>query len=524
MAPQPTTTDSQGGSTARTAPGGSLADQDTGPWQSVPERAPERDLIAAVVYYNSARQLFGAAAAQPTLGKYPLERVLGSGANGSVLLGRNPDTGGEVAIKILRPEVHSDPEREAMRLRREAHALAKLAHPNVVPIYDAGVADGALYIVMRRVSGATLRDAQGGRPWRQILDLYLDVARGLAAVHAAGLVHRDVKPDNVLLSDDGHVMLADFGLVCVAAAGGGHRSDASPRDLREDRPLSAQLSHAGEIHGTPAYMSPEALAGGPPAPAADLFALAAALYEALCGCLPYPGDTVFAVYAAASAGRLAPPPSDAGLPTWLYEQLKIALDPDPARRPATAEALIAALDYRPREARRRRRLFGLGAAAATLAGLAIGALAMRTPDPCERRDPLISAALHAQIGAEEPRFVALLRDYSAAWESADRQICRATFHDGAQAPSSLRPASTASIAAPASSAPCSIDTQKLSHRTFLKKMRTLRLRTILSITLQGPRVPTCSPPSPPWKTPRSAPTPPSRRRRAQPSVSPWAPY
>ena len=144
-----------------------------------------RDIVAAVIYYNGARALYGAdeeamreaGVVPPLLGKYPVDRVLGSGGKGAVLLGRNPDLDEEVAIKVLRRDNLHDLETEGVRLLREGRVLAKLAHPNIVPIHDAGEAEGDLYIVMHRVRGATLRDTQRGKTWQEIVDLYVQARR-----------------------------------------------------------------------------------------------------------------------------------------------------------------------------------------------------------------------------------------------------------------------------------------------------------------------------------------------------------
>lgn len=419
---------------------GALGERTASAQRSHDPHAPsaERDLLAAVIYYEGARSLFGADAEPPRLGKYTLERVLGSGAFGAVFLGHNPDTGGEVAIKVLRPgRSHND--RELRRLEREAQTLARLAHPNIVPVYDAGVEQGARYVVMRRSDGATLRDAQKGRPWPAILDLYVQAARGLAAVHAAGLLHRDFKADNVLVSADGQVMLADFGLVCLV--------DEHPAAPTSSRPsttaLAARLTRTGEVFGTPAYMSPEALENAPLDSRSDLFSLAASLYEALYGALPFEGDTLLAVYLAASQGQIRPRPARCTVPLWLDKVVRGALAAAPSRRPNSVDAFIAQLDHR---ARTRRRRVGLGLAATGLTGLLLGAVTMQPEDPCADSDARIApawsdrrpelaaaaAALSPQAGESWRRLSDLLEPYADAWSATFTSTCRATFHRAEQ--------------------------------------------------------------------------------------------
>ncbi|MEZ4450442.1 MAG: serine/threonine-protein kinase [Nannocystaceae bacterium] len=413
--------------------------------------ASRRDLVAEVVYYQSNHDLFGAKDTPPRLGKYTLERLLGSGAFGAVILGRNPDTGGEVAIKILRTDGRHVGEKQARRFIREAQALAQLAHPNVVPIFDAGVAHDARYIVMRRVSGTTLRQAQVGRSWREVVDLYVAAARGLAAVHAAGLVHCDFKADNVLVSDDGQVLLADFGLVRLA-------DDSGPPPRVEGRDISAlidNLTRTGEVFGTPAYMSPEIFENAPVTASSDLFALAASLFEALYGSLPYAGDTLLAIYLAAAQGEIRARPEVSEVPEWIDGAIRAALHPDPRRRPASIDALIGTLDFRSRErlefearARKlRRRRFSLGLGIAAACGIALGAATLGPPDPCAAPEAKIadvwpaprgalSAAVNDLRSPEESarwtRLRALIDGYVDDWSTTYRVTCRATFHTADQ--------------------------------------------------------------------------------------------
>ncbi len=418
-----------------------------------PDAPAVRDLVADVIYYQSNRELFGVAIDPPRLGKYILERLLGSGAFGAVILGRNPDTEGEVAIKILHTDDRLRGEREALRLHREAQALAQLAHPNIIPDYDAGVADGARYVVMRRVSGTTLRQAQQGKDWRAVVDLYVAAARGLAAVHAAGLVHRDFKADNVLVGADGQVMLADFGLVCLADDPGERHADAAPP--RDTNALAARLTRTGEVFGTPAYMAPEVIENAPVGPLSDLFSLAASLFEGLYGVLPFEGDTLFSLYLSATQNKLRAPPDGTAVPSWLDAIVRGALRPDPRQRPSSVDAWIIALDFRARERaevderarklRRKRFTVGLGLAAAV--GLGLGAATMKPVDPCAAPETKIASAWPGRRAGIEDAVVALddaasakvwakigglLDDWSADWTTTFGDTCRATFHDGAQ--------------------------------------------------------------------------------------------
>src|SRR5207302_1743091 len=178
------------------------------------------------------------------------------------------------------------------RIEREAQALARLSHPNVVVVYEVGLVDGRVFVAMEYVAGGTARSwlRESPRTAREILALYGAAGDGLAAAHAAGIVHRDFKPDNLLVGDDGRPRVADFGL-----ARGLYDPDAPPEP---DRAPLVDVTGTGSIVGTPAYMPPEQLAGAAVDARADQFAFSAALWEALYGARPFPGATPLEVQAA----------------------------------------------------------------------------------------------------------------------------------------------------------------------------------------------------------------------------------
>ncbi|MFP2927405.1 protein kinase domain-containing protein [Pyxidicoccus sp. 3LG] len=212
------------------------------------------------------------------VGPYVLRELLGAGGMGVVYAAEDPRLGRRVALKLLR-QVRKGAEVEARaRLLREAQAMARLSHPNVIPIFELGTADGRDYLVMERVQGATLSGwlRARERSWREVLDLFLAAGAGLAAAHRTGLVHRDFKPSNVLVGEDGRARVMDFGLAMwgqreLAAHGAPEGAEA------------AGLTRAGAVPGTPAYMSPEQRAGQPVDARSDQYSFCVALHEALHG-------------------------------------------------------------------------------------------------------------------------------------------------------------------------------------------------------------------------------------------------
>ncbi|HEX3474811.1 MAG TPA: protein kinase [Kofleriaceae bacterium] len=273
------------------------------------------------------------------LGRYVVIGRVGAGSMGVVYSARDPDLDRQVALKVLRPELSAGAPGRA-RLLREARALARLSHPNVVPIYDVGVVDDRVYLAMELVSGTTLRHGLAGA-WRDIADAYLQAARGLAAAHAAGLVHRDFKPDNVLLGDDGRVRVVDFGLVGVAA------DAVAPTAHDPGGAALAVLDTAtGVAVGTPAYMAPEAQRGQPVDARADQFSFCVALFHELYGSFPYAGTTPAQRVEQIERGALVRPAraSRSGIPGRVHRVLARGLRARPEARYTSMPALIAALE------------------------------------------------------------------------------------------------------------------------------------------------------------------------------------
>ena len=251
------------------------------------------------------------------IGRYVIDQPLGGGGMSVVYAAHDPELQRRVAIKLLRPD-RGDGE----RLIREARALARLSHPNVVTVFDAGADRGRRFLAIELVDGGTLNAwlGQARRTTGEIIACLLGAARGLAAAHAAGVVHGDVKPDNLLVGRDGRVRVTDFGLARLDTA----------------------TSQGRTIAGTPAYMAPEQMLGGEADARSDQWALCATLYEALAGVRPFAGDLA-ARRAAITSGQLAPPAQGRDLPGWVRAIATRGLAADPAARWPAMAAVVGAL-------------------------------------------------------------------------------------------------------------------------------------------------------------------------------------
>ncbi len=252
--------------------------------------------------------------------RYLLLQPLGHGATGEVWAAYDHDLDRKVALKILRERI-GDHEQRRRALLGEAQAMARIHHTHVVAVHDVGMFDGRLYIAMEFVEGTTLRQyvARAHGDVRMILDAFVAAGRGLAAAHAAGVVHRDFKPDNVLVDEHGHVRVADFGLARAAA-----------------------IEVAEGVVGTPAYMSPEHHGNAPLDARSDQFSFCVALFEALVGVRPFVGET--AAELAAATVRAELPPTVARLPTRLRGPIARGLAARPDGRFASMDALLHAIE------------------------------------------------------------------------------------------------------------------------------------------------------------------------------------
>ncbi|HEY1550128.1 MAG TPA: serine/threonine-protein kinase, partial [Kofleriaceae bacterium] len=274
---------------------------------------------------------------EPTIGRYRIEGKLGAGGMGVVYAAYDPELERRVALKLLAQSGASRASRE--RLLREARAMARLSHPNVVVVYEVGTTDDRDFVAMELVDGSSLDHwLEHDHPSRRaIIAAFVAAGRGLAAAHAAGIVHRDFKPHNVLRRRDGNIQVGDFGLAVDVAD---EPEPVEPRSRNTPSPLGG-LTETGAVLGTPAYMAPEQWRGDTVGPAADQFAFCVALWEALAGALPYRGDHE-SLRAAVMRG---PHELDAtAIPRGLRAALSRGLAPDPARRWPSMSALLATIE------------------------------------------------------------------------------------------------------------------------------------------------------------------------------------
>ncbi len=348
-----------------------------------------------------------------SIGRYLVVEELGRGAMGTVYVAYDPELDRKVAIKVVRAEAIELAGRT--RFMREAQALAKLSHPNVVGIHDVGTLDDQVFIAMELVEGQTLREWQRAaqRPLSEVLGVYTQAGRGLHAAHVAGLVHRDFKPDNVLVGKDGRVRVADFGLA--------RARDASDHD-EPVRPhsggaLNVSVTQTGTMLGTPAYMAPEQMRGDAATETTDQFSFCAALWEAVYGTRPYGGANREEMLLDLEAGKRREPTTKRKVPGWLRPCLERGLSPHAHERHASVGALLDELERIPARARRRR--------VAAAAVIVIAAFAVTVQQLQHAPSPV------CQVGLEE---------LAGTWDQSRRTAVRGAF-------AAVAPAKTTELAA-----------------------------------------------------------------------------
>ena len=381
-------------------------------------------------------KLFGQAVSPPRVGRYRLGSPVGEGAMGAVYRAHDPELDRTVALKILRASAGSGAE---PRLVREGQTLARLNHPNVITVYEIGREGDRLFIAMELVDGESLLEwskttPPGAARFQELLRHAVAAADGLAAAHAAGVVHRDFKPSNVLLESGGRLRVADFGLARDL-----EQPDVSYSALASTHGgsiVDERITATGNFVGTPAYMAPEQFEGRTDA-GTDQFSFCATFFELLYGRRPYPGTTIAELIAAHAQGPRGNVRAR-GVPRWIRAVLVRGLDPDPARRFASMHALRGALVRGDRRARRRPFVVWGVAAAVLAAGAWWSSI---QPRSCTLgRDEIEAAWGPARRATVHDAFVAVdtvyavsagtrvrdtLDDFSRDWEASRLQACEA---------------------------------------------------------------------------------------------------
>jgi hypothetical protein len=399
----------------------------------------------------------GALARGEQIGRYTVLARIGRGGMGEVYAAYDPDLDRKVALKLLHAGATHDRRRAQDRLLREAKAMAKLSHPNVVAVHDTGTFEGRVYLAMEYVDGLTLTEWLAACPRRrdEVLPVFIAAARGLVAAHEAGLVHRDFKPGNVMIARDGSPRVADFGLARSFIESADEERPSAPAEEHRD----PHLTRTGELLGTPLFMAPEQFTGRAADARTDQFSFCVALYRALYGVAPFHGDTLEALTASVLAGRVEPPPNKTTVPARLRRILVRGLARDPAERWPTMKELVGALERDPARVRRRA---SLAAGAFALVGLSLFALARGAgssaplctagpgrldgvwegagAEPHPRRDAVERAFVASGApGAREiwDRVAARLDRYRTDWLSMYRDACEAANVRREQTPAAL---------------------------------------------------------------------------------------
>jgi predicted Ser/Thr protein kinase/tetratricopeptide (TPR) repeat protein len=385
------------------------------------------------------------------IGRFEVLQKLGSGGMGVVYVAYDSQLDRKVALKVLRARVsQTKGDKARKRLHREAQAMAQLSHPNVVAIYDWGTVNDQVFLAMEFVKGVTLTKwlQAEKRGWQQVLSVYMQAGRGLSAAHRAGIIHRDFKPDNVLIDGEGRVRVVDFGLARADAGSGVFQRPDTYADaiksMSEGSMLDMRITRTGGMTGTPAYMAPEQYLGHPTDPRTDQFSFCVALYEGLYGVRPFLGERVAVVREAVLSGAIQDVPKDSVVPLWLRRIVARGLAVRPEDRFRSMDDLLARLADDPRRPVRRWLMIGgatllVGGAALVARDLAAPAVPAAAPQPhalCDadaalagvwdppRREAVVAALAAARDGETRARrVVAVLDDYAAAWRAAVEGAC-----------------------------------------------------------------------------------------------------
>jgi len=327
------------------------------------------------------------------IGRFLVLERIGRGGMGTVYATYDEQLDRKVAVKVLEsPERAGDLAQR--RLQREAQAMARLSHPNVVTVHEVGESDEGVFVAMEFIRGQSLDAWIRTEPgWREVLEAFIQAGRGMIAAHEAGLIHRDLKPHNIMRAEDGVVKVLDFGL---ARAMGEETSSGTTSDGSEDGTTSAgaggasalrtELTRTGAVLGTPAYMAPEQFRGRPADARSDQFSFCVALYEALYRRRPFQGATLAALVHAITSGELQAVPADGRVPAWVHRVVLRGLSLEPEARWPSMRALVQAMARDPSRARRRWLAVAGSVALAGVLGFGLAELRGDGPPPCPADD------------------------------------------------------------------------------------------------------------------------------------------
>lgn len=387
------------------------------------------------------------------LGRYFILETLGEGGMGVVHAAFDPALERRVAIKLLQRRGDETDEQRA-RLLAEAKAMARLSHPNVVTVHEAAIDRGRVYIAMEYVPGRTLRVwlVERERSWREIVEVFRQAALGLAAAHNAGMIHRDVKPDNILIGTDERVRITDFGVAQQLELTTPQRSDSgehsAARSWSGESPISGDASAGGAAvsrelamaTGTPVYMSPEQLRGAPLDARSDQFSFGVTLFEALFRRRPFPGRRPSELRRAHATVTVAIAPSEPTVPPWLRRLVLRTLAIEPEQRWASMQVIAKQLEQGASPIPRRLRGLLLAAVpAAALVGAIVGGR-VAEPAACASAEPISERwndgtreQIAATLQAAAPAFaqdtartvVRMLDDYAQSWTEGHASACTA---------------------------------------------------------------------------------------------------
>ncbi|OJH41218.1 serine/threonine-protein kinase [Cystobacter ferrugineus] len=410
------------------------------------------------------------------VGRYVLLKQLGQGGMGVVYSAYDPDLDRKVALKLLQSDGHNDAEAARARLLREAQAMARVTHPNVVPIHDVGMWGEHVFLAMEMADEGTLSGwLEKERPWREVLEVFLAAGRGLLAAHEAGLVHRDFKPANVLLGRGGRVYVTDFGLARKMGEAV-VPEEPLPEQAEglvppERRMLETTLTRSGVVMGTPNYMSPEQYEGGELDARSDQFSFCVALYWGLYRKRAFDSSRMRAfitsrrkeelvsartqtldvapapvVKRGPGADLIQEPPRDSKVPAWVRQTLMRGMSLEPAERFASMRELLEALSQERRRVQRQR-----WAAAACVAGVGlsvVGGAVYRQSQVCTGANALMAEVWGPDSGATlekafqatgrpgagemAARVTRVLEEYAQGWKRQSTQACEATRVHGVQ--------------------------------------------------------------------------------------------